>query len=317
MKLGCSLLLAALLAFTPAQCVYCAAPAGRSEDSAPVVVGYLPGYSLSKVSAEQLRPVTDLVYFGIKAPPAGELPDTPIEADVLGKLQALKSKLGCRLLLCVGGWGRSEHFAAVCRDDRQRNRLVRNLQAYCRKNGLDGVDYDWEHPKGSAQVDSYTQLLADTKRQFRPHGLLVTVALAGWQDIGQRGYDSIDRVHLMSYDHAFPHATVAKSMADINRQLKQGCPAGRLALGVPFYGRNQAGHAKSYSALVQGQAEAADRINGYALNGRATIAAKVQLAEQQKLAGVMIWELGQDASHPRHSLLKAIGQQIEKRDPAP
>ena len=289
-----------------------AAPLEEQHQSRHVVVGYLPNYRVEQIRAERLRPVTDLVYFGIKVPPAGQLPGNPVEGDVLRKLKKLKSELDCRLLLCVGGWGRSEQFAAVCADDQQRSRLVKGLLQYCRSNGFDGVDYDWEHPEGQSQIDSYTQLLADTKQQFGPHRLLVTVALAGWQDIGRRGYDSIDRLHLMSYDHEFPHATMAKSIVDIERQTEQGCPARRIALGMPFYGRDKSGHAKGYAELARGQSEESDLVDGYALNGRATIVAKTRLAKRRKLAGVMIWELGLDAPDPQHSLLQAIGKQFEQ-----
>ena len=37
-----------------------------------------------------------------------------------------------------------------------------------------------------------------------------------------------------------------------------------------------------------------DEVGGYYYNGRATIGAKVRLARQLGLGGVMIWEVGQD-----------------------
>ena len=60
--------------------------------------------------------------------------------------------------------------------------------------------------------------------------------------------------------------------------------------------------------LVRGKAVdgKVDLIDGYAFNGRGTIADKLAYTKKHKLAGVMIWEIGQDSSDPESSLLKVI-----------
>jgi len=70
--------------------------------------------------------------------------------------------------------------------------------------------------------------------------------------------------------------------------------------------RNKEGQTESYAQLTEGKTLASDVdiVEGYAINGPATVAKKVQFARKEKLAGVMIWELGQDASSV-NSLLKA------------
>lgn len=87
---------------------------------------------------------------------------------------------------------------------------------------------------------------------YRLNGLL-TIAQAGWQRLGSRVYDSVDRVHLMAYDHDFPQATFEKSKEDVDRVMRDGCPARKLILGLPFYGRDQQRDAMTYADMVKKQ----------------------------------------------------------------
>jgi GH18 family chitinase len=54
-----------------------------------------------------------------------------------------------------------------------------------------------------------------------------------------------------------------------------------------------------------------DLIAGFAFNGQATVAKKVRYAAEKNLAGVMIWELGQDSSRSELGLLEAIRKQVK------
>lgn len=104
------------------------------------------------------------------------------------------------MLLCVGGWGRSDGFAKLTSSADTQTRFVQGLANYCRANGFSGVDYDWEHPKGESELAAYVGLIRETKRVLHPLNMEVTVALAGWQDLGKQAYEQVDRIHLMAYD---------------------------------------------------------------------------------------------------------------------
>ena len=290
-------------------------PTNTLADKTPfAVIGYLPEYRIAAVSAQYCTPITDLIYFGLTPPADGKLPDTPIPPATLQKLHQIKRAAKCRLLVSIGGWNRSAGFPSLATDDTVRQRFVAELLTYCRNNSFDGVDYDWEHPKDKIELKAYQQLLADTKAAFGPEQLLVTVAQAEWQDLGPAVYSTVDRVHLMSYDHDFPQATFDKAKTDLERLLGWGCPAPKIALGLPFYGRDKTREAQTYSALVAGRPPDpnADIIDGFSFNNKATMAKKVNLALKQNLAGVMIWELGQDAAAKEASLLTAITDQIRQ-----
>ncbi len=289
------------------------ASAGARADAAKfVVVGYLPDYRITGVAPERIAPVTDLVYFGLEPPADGRLPPSPVAPTTLQRLREIKRVANCRLLLCVGGWNRSGGFPTLTMSDAARRRFIAGLLEFCQKNDFDGVDYDWEHPRGADQLNAYVRLLAETKAAFRDSQLLVTVAQAGWQNLGKAAYSAVDRVHLMSYDHEFPHATFAKSRADVDRLVGWQCPPARIALGLPFYGRNNANEARTYSELASQKTidPKLDRIDGFAFNGKATITRKVQFAATRELAGIMIWELGQDASTNDESLLMTIHRHL-------
>ena len=306
LQMNCRLLFSTHVIFV------CLAFSARADESGFAVTGYLPDYRVANVVTDRFSIITDLVYFGIQPPADGRLPASPVDASVLRKLKAIKVDANCKLLLCVGGWERSDGFPALAMSESARQRFVSSLLSYCRKNGFDGVDYDWEHPKNAQELTAYGRLLSETAMAFHERQLLVSVAQAGWQNLGKDAYAAVDRVHLMSYDHEFPQATFEKSTSDVDRLIGWGCPAEKIAMGLPFYGRNEANEARTYGELVGQNAidPRIDNIDGFAFNGTATINRKVKFAKTRGLSGVMIWELGQDSARESVSLLRTIRRQL-------
>jgi len=285
-----------------------AAPAVAAETKSKFsVVGYLPWYRLKTWTAAQSGPLTDLVYFGVQPTSDGELPANPIDRATLETLRGLKRSTRCRLHLCIGGGDRSAGFAPLVDDARQRRAFARAMRDLCQRGEFDGVDYDWEYPAGDMQLRQYRRLLEETRRSIGP-SKIITVAQSPWRDFGQPIYDVVDRVHVMSYNHKHPQARLSDSRTDIERMLKFGCPAGKLVLGVPFYGRNPRGRSRTYAEIVKSEKfeVGADLIDGFAFNGRTTVQQKTEYARDSGLAGLMIWEVGQDVPDAKHSLLGAI-----------
>ncbi|MEX0585697.1 MAG: glycoside hydrolase family 18 protein, partial [Pirellulales bacterium] len=276
------------------------------------IVGYLPWYRLKSWSSAQAGPLTELVYFGVQPTTDGELPADPVDRATLESLRRLKHATGCRLNLCVGGGNRSAGFAALVEQGRRRRAFVRGLRDVCQRAGFDGVDYDWEYPSGDAQLAEYHRLIDETRKSLGDRRQ-ITVAQSPWRDFGRAIYEAVDRVHVMSYNHKHPHAQLGDARADIDRMLKFGCPRSKLVLGVPFYGRNQRGHSRTYAELTRSDSFETDRdlIDGFAFNSRQTLRQKVRYARDEQLAGIMIWEIGQDATEPNVSLLGAIAAELE------
>ena len=215
------------------------------------------------------------------------------------EIAAWKTRRRVRVLLAVGGWDRGEHFAAVAASAEARATFAAAAVRVCLEKRLDGVDLDWEHPRGERQAADYAALVAATAAGFRPHGLLVTVTVASMQSHPADGFAAADRVQLMAYDHEGRHATFEDAEADVARLRAAGVPSDKLVLGLPFYGRGveDRGRTRTYAEIVaaRGPGEPPDEIDGLFLNGPATIRRKVAFARGAGLAGVMAWELGQDA----------------------
>ena len=277
------------------------------------VIGYLPEYRLNSIKPDALSGITDLIYFGLVPNKDGRLAEPPIPRAALIKLQSIKQQAHCRLLLSVGGWDRSKGFAELTSSALARQLFIRNLVRYCRLNGFHGIDYDWEHPKTKIELTNYVKLIKETSNACHPHSMIVTAAQAAWQNLGKDAYQAVDRVHLMTYDHDFPHATYDKSTKDVERVIAWGCAPEKLTLGIPFYGRDKDRKARTYAEITANQPvdSTTDMIAGFAFNGQATVAKKVRYAAEQKLAGVMIWELGQDSSRSESRLLEAIRKQVK------
>lgn len=273
------------------------------------VVGYLPEYRMGTLHKWWEQSLTDLIYFSIEPKSTGTLDTSRLNEEALTKLREFSERSQVRILICVGGWGRSQHFASVTVDKASRSRFISNLKAFCKKHGFAGIDYDWEFPKGKLQKQGYEDLLIETKDAFRSDGLLVTVAVGHHQQLSPSAYKAVDYVHLMSYDSGQKHSTYDSSLADIERQFGFGVPREKLILGVPFYGRNMkdTNQAKTYSNIMKSFNPPAnlDEAGGFYFNGVHTIQAKTRHAIKENLSGVMIWELGQD-SFDDTSLLKAI-----------
>ncbi|MEM9415268.1 MAG: glycoside hydrolase family 18 protein [Planctomycetota bacterium] len=290
------------------------ADAGPPPATPPIVAAYAP-HGRGDWAVDESLPLTDILYFSVEPTAQGGVETRRLSEQVGEEItrlhEAYADRGGVRVLLCVGGWGHSRHFAAVTADDALRASFIVELAALCEVYGFDGIDYDWEHPQNAAQLADYTRLIVETAAALRPDGRIVTVAQAGWQDLGQDAYNALDRVHLMSYDHNFPQATLETSIAEIERLIGWGCPPEKIALGLPFYGRNAERDALPYRVLVERHTPdpAADVVAGYACNGPETARAKARYAREQGLAGVMAWQVYQDAEG-EHSLLAAIAQEL-------
>jgi len=277
------------------------------------VSGYLPDYRLAGFQADRCRLLTDLVCFSIQLEASGEL-DAAAAAKKVSGFKKLAGNSERPVHLCIGGWERSAGFLKASATAASRRLFGEQLARFCRAHEFAGVDVDWEHPKGAGQLANYKLLLQGVARVFHDQGLKVSVALPGWLLLDEPTYQAIDRVHLMCYDGAGRHATLEFVRGELKKLLESGAPAKKILLGIPFYGRHiETRRALTYAEIVRKYQPAAeiDEVAGVYFNGARTVARKVQLARDQKLAGVMVWEVAQDVVGDG-SLLRVISEEIKR-----
>lgn len=155
-------------------------------------------------------------------------------------------------------------FSALAKSPEMRQQFAQDCKQFVQKEGIDGIDIDWEFPGmtfGSnvydemADVDNFTLLMKDL-RETLGNSILLTYAgycknkqpqNEGWKYIDVKAVDPyVDFVNIMTYDLASApgHQSPLNKLSaywdckrSVDEYLNAGVPAGKLVLGIPFYGR--------------------------------------------------------------------------------
>lgn len=167
-----------------------------------------------------------------------------------------KSDPSLKVSLSVGGWG-SGRFSEMASTPSRRESFSRDCLRLVEEFGLDGIDIDWEYPGSSAagissspdDTANFTLLMKQLRETLGPDRLLTiaTAASAGYIDF-RAVVPYVDFVNIMAYDMAdaplhhaalYPSENTPSLTCDgaVKAHIAAGVPAGRLVLGVPFYGR--------------------------------------------------------------------------------
>jgi len=276
------------------------------------VVGYLPDYKIDAVEPEQIRQLTDVVYFALSTHRNGTVNTDSLTPSRAAFLHQVQQEYGTRVLVGIAEHSSRGHLQRVVRSKALRAVFVRSLVDLLTAQGYDGADLDWEYPLEVDQA-GYAALLLQIHEAFAPQGWRLTVAVSPSRPLTQAAYDAVDQVHGMLYDDWGRHATLANAETHITAMLAQGVDPAKLLLGVPFYGRGYTKSGPSWSAAVSYKtlqeryqpAPNQDTASGYYFNGVDTVRQKVAYARATHLAGIMVWEIGQDTTDDS-SLLTAI-----------
>jgi chitinase len=133
------------------------------------IVGYYAGWKPGTTVRPGDATVLDYAFATLSPQGAVELDGSAAGNDAFGRFRALKrADPGLRLMVSVGGWSRSGTFSGVAADAAKRAVFVESTIALLRRQGLDGIDIDWEYPGdiGDRCPPGESCERADDKRNF-------------------------------------------------------------------------------------------------------------------------------------------------------
>ena len=290
------------------------------------VIGYLPYYRFDNLNQIELERCTHVNIAFINPDMEGEL--TAFGYDIDPVVTAIHDAGAEAWISLAGGYLPPDIDDAwtFWTLDSNRTTYIQSIIDYVQLHDIDGIDVDleWQYV-----TDWYSPFVLELKAALDPLDIPLTAALPGsyrYPDINNEALEAYDWINMMVYDLRGPwdpsnpgqHSPFWWAEDCIEYWLNQGVPADKLTLGLPFYGYNFANTpvtSFTYRYMVTQDTSYAylDQVNDRFYNGIPTIQSKTQLALDENLSGVMMWELGQDVLDPAlnaFSLLRTIDEYL-------
>ncbi|UYV76733.1 Cht7 [Cordylochernes scorpioides] len=186
------------------------------------------------------------------------------------RLVDLKQKSpGLKVLLAVGGWSfGTQRFKDMAANRYTRQLFVFSALQFLRERKFDGLDLDWEFPRGAEDKRNFVLLLKELREAFEEEAhdkrlprLLLTAAVSAGPDTVRSGYDVpavaayVDFINVMSYDYhgkwesQTGHNSPLFAPENDSNWRKQLCmvggfkpylysPKDKLVVGMATYGRS-------------------------------------------------------------------------------
>ncbi|HEX2866507.1 MAG TPA: glycoside hydrolase family 18 protein [Ignavibacteriales bacterium] len=219
------------------------------------VVGYYSsGYASMPYSAIPYYSLTHICHAFIRPNSDGSLSVRP--GFIYKEMVETAHRNNVKVLISLGGWDTvaAKNFRTLSADQQSRKKFVSELTQFCRTNGYDGADIDWEYPE-MRDAQNYVALIRDLRKSFKASGIpLITAALPS-QDFRQ-GYDIqklkklLDWFSIMTYDFAgawennayhnsplYPSVSQQGSIDNsMQYYISKGVPRSKLMIGMAFYG---------------------------------------------------------------------------------
>ena len=181
------------------------------------------------------------------------------------------------------------------------------------ENALDGVDIDWEFPKGDQEHADLNSFLQRLSEKLHTTNRILTIALGYTRSLSAEANACIDHVNLMSYQPWNPQpyeVWLEKAVTDF---LESGLPPEKLILGLPFFTKELGGKRRAiqWTKLAgKGESTIPESDHEFSPVGKAACDLRLDLMKKYKLGGVMVWEFGQDSPNEKHSLMKHLSEKL-------
>ncbi|KAL1130578.1 hypothetical protein AAG570_011824, partial [Ranatra chinensis] len=242
------------------------------------VLCYLTSWSTKRPGAGRCSPedldgslCTHLIY-AFATLDNHKLAPSPGTEEQYHKVVSLRDKHpNLKILLAIGGWAfGSTPFKELTNNVFRMNQFVYEAIEFLREFKFNGLDVDWEYPRGVDDRASYVNLLRELRTAFEGEAkssgqprLLLTAAVPASFEAIAAGYDVpeiakyLDFINVMTYDfhgqwerqvgHNSPlypldSATSYQKKLTVDYSarewVKQGAPKEKLMIGMPTYGRS-------------------------------------------------------------------------------
>ena len=256
-------------------------------------------YAFGAVSAEGLAELTDPCVDAGACDGAAR--SGPLGGNFAQLAELKRGSPQLRVLISLGGWSGSKYFSAAAATPISRARFAQSvIDVFFRPYpGLfDGVDVDWEFPvsggrpgnlKSIKDGTNFTLLIAELRRRLADlsaverRDLELTIAVSADPDEianleAAALARQVERINLMAYDYHAGSAVAGFNAplfacaddpnpglnvdASVKALMQAGVPPGKVALGVPFYGRAVADVPQQKGGLFQQGTTASEEWGG-------------------------------------------------------
>lgn len=296
------------------------------------VICYVPSYRMGNLKREHYPHVDVMYYFSLGPDINGNLGRisgqtgvfTPaanissLQSDI-DSLFARRGNNTTEIYCTFGGWVQSKFIDEVAASSTKRAVFVQNIKNFCLNNNFDGADIDWEGYQGAVNDTHYGLLLSELKQAFSNTNLKLSVAINPTHtSLADEFNANVDFINLMSYGKTFGNGqqvSMTQLQNYVNGWVNNNVPYEKIVAGVPAYGKCSPDNtAITYKNIIS-EFNPDNNVNSvvkngkrYYYNGVDAVTEKAQYVKDNRLYGVMLWELGQDTDiSSDKSLIKAMG----------
>jgi chitinase len=176
-------------------------------------------------------------------------------------------KAGVKVILSLGGWGWDKQFASIVSKPEAFDRYVKAVMEIVDTYDYDGIDLDWEYPDTSEEIVGFDRLVRRFRKELdelgRKKGKPMVQTMAVSSNSGTLRWlkkdvvlETMDWLNVMTYDYSGTWTPYAGHNSPLHASSRQpggsprsteltmrylvrdrGFPPGRLAVGIPLYGR--------------------------------------------------------------------------------
>lgn len=286
------------------------------------VVGYLPTWSYGEYEDVDFSALTHLNIAFCNQNGQGKMDSGIPERDMNAIVEKAHAN-GVKVMAALGGGGYGDPYRDLISSAEKITTLNENIEEFCLKYDLDGVDLDIELVSSDRIWQDYGAWVRALRDVCDAHDWLLSTATAQWVagSVSAETFALFDFVNVMAYDNDSSseksHSSYAFSVECLEYFHEQKeIPKEKLVLGVPFYGRGYAANGSldwnsyySFEDLIAvdvGNFDL-DVYEGIAYTGAETMRKKCVLAKNY--GGIMIWEITLDAKG-EYSLLSLIAEEM-------